>query len=83
MKATARSKITAKGQITIPIEIRRALGVGAGDAVLFCIDEGAVRVLPERASGVAKFKGRFQTGHGRSAAETDRWLSALRGHEDH
>ncbi|MBR5508542.1 MAG: AbrB/MazE/SpoVT family DNA-binding domain-containing protein [Lachnospiraceae bacterium] len=33
------AKVTSKGQITIPIEIRRKLGLKEGDKVLF-IEEG-------------------------------------------
>ena len=29
------AKISANGQLTLPVEIRRLLGVGAGDKVLF------------------------------------------------
>ncbi len=47
MKCTA--KITSKGQITIPAEVRRALGVGEGDMVIFEADGEGVRVLPKRA----------------------------------
>lgn len=32
---THRAKITAKGQITIPAEVRRALGVSSGDWLVF------------------------------------------------
>jgi AbrB family looped-hinge helix DNA binding protein len=32
---TRRAKITSKGQITVPHEIRRALGVRPGDSLLF------------------------------------------------
>ena len=32
------AKLTSKGQITIPIEIRRKLGVKTGDKVLFIED---------------------------------------------
>ncbi|MHB1340420.1 MAG: AbrB/MazE/SpoVT family DNA-binding domain-containing protein [Coriobacteriia bacterium] len=31
----AKAKITSKGQITVPIEIREALGVGKGDMLVF------------------------------------------------
>ncbi|HEY8206305.1 MAG TPA: type II toxin-antitoxin system PrlF family antitoxin [Myxococcaceae bacterium] len=40
--------ITSKGQITLPMEIRRALGVGPGDRLSFRIaDGGRVVVEPE------------------------------------
>jgi AbrB family looped-hinge helix DNA binding protein len=34
------STITSKGQITIPVEVRRSLGLQKGDRVVFEIDEG-------------------------------------------
>jgi len=34
------AKITSKGQITIPIDIRRRLGVKEGDKVLFVEEQG-------------------------------------------
>jgi AbrB family looped-hinge helix DNA binding protein len=40
MKKAAR--ITSKGQITVPREIRRALGVGPGDKLLFEKDGGGI-----------------------------------------
>lgn len=33
------AKVTSKGQVTIPIEIRRKLGVKTGDKILF-VEEG-------------------------------------------
>ncbi len=33
------SKITAKGQTTVPKSVRKALGVEFGDRIVFCIDE--------------------------------------------
>ncbi|MGH9362493.1 MAG: AbrB/MazE/SpoVT family DNA-binding domain-containing protein [Thermoanaerobaculia bacterium] len=30
-----RARVTAKGQVTIPIEVRRSLGIEQGDEVLF------------------------------------------------
>ena len=38
--------ITQRGQITIPAEVRRRLGVGPRDKVAFAIDEDGVRLLP-------------------------------------
>ncbi len=38
------SVITRKGQVTIPIEIRRALGLNEGDRVMFIRDGNDVRL---------------------------------------
>ncbi len=39
------AKITSKGQITIPVDIRRKLGVKEGDKVLFIEEAGKVYIL--------------------------------------
>jgi antitoxin PrlF len=45
----AKSKITSKGQITLPIEVRKRLGVKEGESVKFVADEdGRTVVLPVR-----------------------------------
>lgn len=36
------AKLTTKGQITIPIEIRKKLNVGAGDKVVFLEKNGRI-----------------------------------------
>lgn len=53
-----RARITSKGQITVPREIRRLLGVRPGDGLLFETDEAGTRVRPARAgSPFAKYRG--------------------------
>ena len=43
----ATATLTSKGQITIPKEVRDALGVGTGDRVEFLPDaDGGFRILP-------------------------------------
>ncbi len=39
-----RSVVTRKGQITIPAEFRRALGLKEGDKVALSLEEGEVRL---------------------------------------
>ncbi len=39
------AKITSKGQITIPVNIRRKLGVKEGDRVLFVEEAGKIYIL--------------------------------------
>jgi AbrB family looped-hinge helix DNA binding protein len=39
------AKVTSKGQITIPVEIRRKLGVKNGDKILFVEESGRVYMM--------------------------------------
>ena len=52
------STLTSKGQITLPREVRRALGLAAGDQVEFLEDEGGYRLVPRR-TDVRALRGRF------------------------
>ena len=73
------AKITSKGQITVPLAIRRALGVRAGDVLLFEEDKTGVRVRPVRAKRpFAKYRriGNRETGSGKKAVI--RWTRAMR-----
>jgi AbrB family looped-hinge helix DNA binding protein len=45
------AKITTRGQITLPIEIRRILKVGEGDKVVFVEENG--RIIVENAARLA------------------------------
>lgn len=40
-------RVTQKGQVTIPIEVRRALGIDPGSEVRFELDQGGARLVPE------------------------------------
>ena len=44
------SSVTTKGQVTIPIEVRRLLGVKPHDKVIFLVEAGQVRIT--RTAGV-------------------------------
>lgn len=50
------SSVTSKGQVTIPLEVRRRLGVGTPDKVAFVLDEGVLRLQPV-ATSVASLYG--------------------------
>lgn len=39
------AKVTSKGQITIPIDIRRRLGVKEGDKILFIEEQGRIVMM--------------------------------------
>jgi AbrB family looped-hinge helix DNA binding protein len=77
---TKQAKITSKGQITIPLEVRRLLGVRAGDKLLFESDEGGVRVRPVRGkSTFSKYRGIGNPGMGPGRAGIAKWLREMRG----
>ncbi len=42
------SLVTRKGQVTVPVEFRRRLGIREGDRVEFTLEEGALRLRPTR-----------------------------------
>jgi len=51
-----RATITSKGQITLPKEVRRRLGVDAGDQVEFRVAaDGTITVVPLRGSALRLF----------------------------
>jgi antitoxin PrlF len=55
----AAATVTGKGQITIPIEVRQALGIDAGDRVEFVeVEAGRFELVPATRS-VTALKGMF------------------------
>ncbi len=39
------AKVMAKGQVTIPKDIREVLGVASGDRITFIVEGGSVRIV--------------------------------------
>ena len=77
------SKITSKGQITVPIEVRRLLGVRAGDRLVFESDGNGVRIRPVRGESVfAKYSGIGNPGIPSGKKAINKWLREVRGHID-
>lgn len=76
------ARITSKGQVTIPREIRRALRAREGDTLVFEADERGVRVRLRQPEDVfAEYEGAWRLGGGQTAEEINAWLRELRGHE--
>ena len=73
------AKITSKGQITMPIEVRRALGIRAGDRVVFEERGGEMRVLPARTnSPFSRYRGIGNPEIGSGKRAIAKWLRDLR-----
>ncbi|HEY6305934.1 MAG TPA: AbrB/MazE/SpoVT family DNA-binding domain-containing protein [Candidatus Angelobacter sp.] len=75
-----QAKITTKGQITVPLAVRRALGVQPGDKLLFETDNGGIRVRPVRTtSPFAKYRGIGNRNMGSGKKAIHRWIREMRG----
>ena len=55
VKTMQESKVTAKGQTTLPKGVRSALGLEAGDTVRYIVKDGCVQIL--KAQHVSKLAG--------------------------
>lgn len=75
-----QARITSKGQVTVPREVRRLLGVRAGDKLMFEEDETGVRMRPVRSqSAFSKYRGIGNPGIGSGRKGIARWLREMRG----
>lgn len=74
----AEAKITSKGQVTIPRDIRRALQVVGGDTVIFEVAEDGVRLRPRHTGSVQAFVGAARVGKGKTVAEIVAEVRSLR-----
>jgi len=53
----SRTRLTSKGQVTVPIEVRRALDLHAGDALVFELQGDEIRVRTEKRRGLSDLRG--------------------------
>jgi antitoxin PrlF len=75
----ATARITSKGQITIPKEVRERLGVEAGDGLDFRFEDGRLEVVPVRRRRLAEFRGLFPVPQALEVAEERRQARSARG----
>lgn len=54
------ARVMSKGQVTIPKNIRAALGVSTGDRVTFIVENGQVRVINSAIYSMQKFQRQMQ-----------------------
>ena len=80
---SVRSKVTSKGQITIPQEIRKRLGISAGDELEFDTtgSETVVRPVRSNANPFEKWRGAVG-GFPGGRKEIDAWIREMRGRDE-
>lgn len=57
-----RTRVTERGQVSIPAEIRRSLGIAPNSEVEWIVESGAVRMLPIPKDPIAALRGSGKTG---------------------
>jgi AbrB family looped-hinge helix DNA binding protein len=76
----SRAKVTSKGQITLPIALRRRLGVKPGDTLIFEMNGKGATVLPETPGSVfEEYRGIGTAGVGRGKKAVLDWVREIRG----
>jgi antitoxin PrlF len=75
------SKISSKGQITVPRQIRNRLGLKPGDRVEFLTDDGRTVIRPARAAEnpFTKYVGALPAFS--SVRDINTWIRTLRDEE--
>ena len=62
-------RVTQKGQVTIPLEVRRALGIKAGSDVQFELDEKGARLRTDQARVAEEINAMRGAGEGTMTTE--------------
>jgi antitoxin PrlF len=72
------STISSKGQVTVPLEIRKRLGLKAGDRVEFVVEDSRTILRPERAreNPFLKYAGALPAFS--DVRQINRWIRSLR-----
>ncbi len=76
------STISTKGQVTVPLEIRRRLGLKEGDRVEFVVDNGQTILRPARSSEnpFEKYIGKLPAFE--STREINEWVAEMRDEDE-
>lgn len=80
------ARVMAKGQVTIPKNIRNILGINTGDRVTFVVEDGTVRVVNSAIYALQRFQAQMK-GEGKAAGlmnddDAAAWITASRREEE-
>lgn len=80
------ARVMSKGQVTIPKNIRAALGVSTGDRVTFIVENGSVRVINSAVYAMQKFQkqmaGEAEKAGFTSEEDVSEWITDSRREEN-
>ena len=71
------AKVMAKGQITIPKDVREVLGVESGDRVTFIVESGSVRLVNSAVYAMQMLRLEMAGEAERAALNSDEAVAAL------
>lgn len=76
------ARVMAKGQVTIPKNVRAALGINTGDRVTFIVEDTGVRVVNSAIYALQRFQAQM-AGEGKAAGlltdeDVAAWITASR-----
>jgi antitoxin PrlF len=60
----SEARLTSKGQITIPAEIRKAMGLGTGERVVFTVLDDGTTVIRNKTRSIVELKGLLKPARG-------------------
>ena len=80
------ARVMAKGQVTIPKNVRAALGISTGDRVTFIVEDTGIRVVNSTIYALQRFQAQM-AGEGKAAGlltdeDVAAWITASRREED-
>ena len=80
------ARVMAKGQVTIPKNIRSILGINTGDRVTFVVENGSVRVVNSAVYALQRFQLQMKEAGKEAGLMTDEdvaaWITASRREEE-
>ncbi len=83
---TNDAKVMSKGQVTIPKNVRVALGIETGDRVTFIVDGNTVRVVNSAVYALMKFQeqmaGEAEKASIYSEEDVAEWITSSRNKEN-